>query len=182
MATLVTGSKIVPSGGMTYPGAIQSQGWQTIHADAEATAETTHIDRPTSSGLNAGVRYVKVPEGAVRAQIRVQYQTGATVTTSPVVRVYGLNGTLSESGVATEGDGSIWAQRLDSISNGTGITLVMDSANDITDGTYQWSAVLENGIDGSPWVDLQGSSWVTVLVETAANATGASLIQVKFLN
>ena len=184
MATLVTGSKIVPTGEMSYPGAIQSKGWQVIHADAEAAAETTNLLRPTASGLNAAVRYVKVPEGAVRCQLRAQYGSGATVTTSPVVRVFGLNGSLSEAGVATEGDLSVFAQRLDSIANSTGTTLACDGTNDIRDGIYQWSQCLENQIDGAPWVDLQGSSWVTVLVETAASISTATAVQIvcKFLN
>jgi len=185
MATIVVGSKIVPSDGMSYPGAIQSQKWQVIHADAEATAESAaNLLRPTASGLNASVRYVKVPEGAVRCQLRAQYGSGATITTSPVLRVFGLVGSLSEAGVATEGDLSVFAQRLDATANTTGTTLTCDGTNDIRDGTYQWSQCLENQIDGSPWVDLQGCSYVTVLTETAASISTATAVQIvcKFLN
>ena len=76
----------------------------------------------------------------------------------------------------------MWAKRLDAVANTTGTTITLDATNDVTDGTYKWSPVMENQIDGSPWVDLQGSSYVTVLVETAANVSGAALIEAVFLN
>lgn len=182
MATVV-GSKLNSSALVTHPGAVQSDGWVTIHGDAEATAESSaNLLRPTTSGLNANVRYLRVPDGAVRVQLRVRYGNAETVTTSPVVRVFGLTGLVPSTGTVTEGDGSVWAKRLDAIANTTGTTLTMDGTNDIRDGTYQWSQCLENQIDGSPWVDLQGSSYVTVLVETAASVTGAAIIEAMFLN
>ena len=179
MAT-IAGSKLNSSARVVHPGAVQSDAWTTIHADAEAAAETTALTRPTLAGVNAGVRYLQVPDGAVRVQVRVRYD--GTVTTSPVLRVFGLTGAIPTTGVVAEGTGVAWAKRLDSIANSTGTTLTLDATNDITDGTYKWSPVMENQIDGSPWVDLQGSSYVTVLVETAANVSGAALIEAVFLN
>lgn len=179
MAT-IAGSKLNMSALVTHPGAVQSDAWTTIHADAEAAAETTALTRPTLSTVNAGVRYLEVPDGAVRVQLRVRY--AGTVTTSPVLRVFGLTGSIPTTGVVPEGTGVVWAKRLDSIANSTGTTLTLDATNDITDGTYKWSQCIENQIDGAPWVDLQGSSYVTVLVETAANVSGAALIEAMFLN
>lgn len=172
----------------TFPSAMKANGWQVCHTDLEAAAETTALVQPLGT-TNAGVLWVKVPDGAVRAQFRVRYGSGATVTTSPVLRVFGF------SGVPSADEGSTLAfslgaatpvsfpERLDTVANSTGTTITLDGTNDVRDGTYQWSQPMSSPLDGNPWIDLRGNRWVAALVETAANVSGIiAQCEIKFLN
>lgn len=168
-----------PTGGGTgnlprfATGSVQSW-WQLAHSNAKATAETS-----TASPLQIdqdGARWIKVPQGAVRVHLRLKWTAGATVTTSPVVSLYGAGDFDSDSKDApTNEDGA--PQLLAS-----GVTLTGTKSVDDDDGatdTFDYSDAFDNSGDG---YDLEGASWLLVPCTTAAAGPTSVQIEAKFLN
>lgn len=152
--------------------------WTTLVSDAQATAATAPEQKAPLTFAGSSVRWVAVPPGAMRLALRCKF-AATTVTTSPIVRVYGAWPPPPTTPDATTNQfatgGTVPISRLDSTQTGTAITLTCTIATDISDGTYQYS-------DPTSWTspvttavgDLCGCSYVCVLVTTAANVSGGS--------
>lgn len=161
----------------------------TVVSNAKATAATaTELKTPLSfAGSNCF--WVKIGQGITRGVFRVKYS--GTVTTSPVIQVYGVHQPDPATGVTTASpafadNGTIAPTRLDNDAAGAGITLTLDATNDIRDtaGTpnlyspwYEFVSP-QTGVPG----DLLGCSHILVLCSTAANTSGAAAIEALFLN
>lgn len=153
--------------------------WVTCHTDLEDTAESAaDLLNPTSATVNATVVPIRIGQNVSKVLLRSRRPAAATITTSPVVRIYGLYctdavaNTIDQAGTLPT-DGTCIPIRLDNIDSGAaGVTITLDATNDINDGTYKYSDV----ISLTP-IDLLGARYLMVLVETAAN-TSASAAQV----
>lgn len=161
----------------------------TAVTNAKATAATaTELKTPLSfAGSNC--RWVKVGPGITRVFLRAKYS--GTVTTSPIVQVYGVHQPDPATGVTSDSpafsdSGTIAPTRLDNDAAGSGLTITLDATNDIRD-----SAGTPNLY--SPWYefispqtaapgDLLGCSHFLVLCSTAANTSGACVIEALCLN
>jgi hypothetical protein len=157
----------------------------TIHSDLEASAESAgNLLNPTSATVNANVVPIKVGNAVSKVVLRVRYDQGATVTTSPVVRFYGaycsdaVAHTIESTGVIPT-TGTCEFVRLDNADSGAaGVTLTLDATNDLRDSTYKYS----DPISLTP-MDLLGCRYLVALVSTAANtSTGAVVLRALLLN
>jgi hypothetical protein len=180
--TTVLGNTIVTASAYANP--------VTVVSNAKATAATaTELKTPLSyTGSNCF--WVKLGPGITRGMFRVKY--AGTVTTSPVIQVYGVHQPDPATGVSTASpefsntSGLISPTRLDNDAAGAGITLTLDATNDIRDGAatpnlyspwYEFVSP-QTGVPG----DLLGCSHILVLCSTAANTSGAAVIEALFLN
>lgn len=161
----------------------------TVVTNAKATAATaTELKTPLSfAGSNC--RWTKVGPGISRILLRAKYS--GTVTTSPVLQVYGVHQPDPATGVTSDSPafsdaGTIAPTRLDNDAAGAGITITLDATNDIRDsaGTpnlyspwYEFVSP-QTGVPG----DCLGASHILVLCSTAANTSGACVIEALFLN
>jgi predicted DNA-binding transcriptional regulator AlpA len=84
-------------------------------------------------------------------QVRLKYPTSATVTTSPVVQLFGKDG------------GGLF-QRLSDIDGIHQQTLSVDTSNDVRDGTYSYTQPIE--------VDADACSYVLAAIKTALAGSG----------
>lgn len=159
--------------------------WFVCHDNLEAAAETTGLLQPYAIATSA-FHWVKVPDGATRVLIRARNDAAATTfTTSPVVRIIGMDGTPTDAGAftGTTGDANFGEPtRLDNVdANATGVTLTLAATLNLEDGSYEYSDPPD--LTG---YDLKGCSYVGMAVETAANVTGGALNgvvgQMRFLN
>lgn len=173
-----------PSGGGTGAisrvanGSVQSW-WQLAHSNAKATAETE-----TASPFKIdqeGSFLVKVPQGAVRAYLRLRWTAGGTVTTAPVVSVYGY-GDFDAATKKIPANGDTVPERLASVRTVPG-TKIVDNDDGTTDTFDYGASVFATDAEG-PDVegDLRGASWIQVACTTAAAGPDAVQIEVKFLN
>lgn len=161
---------------LTAPASVKGD-WTVVHANLSATAESSTVLMRPSSYSNANVYPARIHDGATRVTLMARYDDAvSTVTTSPVVRVYGIFGpenAVSEAGVIDETKAIV--RRLDNAdSNAAGITLTLEtlaSAGTIQDGTYMYSNELASSLDG---IDLRGARWLLVLTETAASISGGA--------
>lgn len=161
--------------------------WVTVNDDAETAQSATDLLRPAAID-DSVFHWCEVRDGATRCLIRARMAIAATVTTSPVVRVFGAYGTSingtgawpDTSAAAVAGDP--YFLRLDNVDwNAAGLTLTL-----VTTGTglnrdndYAYTDVMPD-LTG---IDMKGCAWIGVAVETAANVdTGTVPIQLLFLN
>jgi hypothetical protein len=157
--------------------------------NAKATAATaTELKTPLSfAGSNC--MWTKVGPGVTRIMLRAKYS--GTVTTSPVVQVYGVHQPDPATGVSSSSpafadDGTIRPTRLDNDAAGAGLTITLDATNDLRDsaGTPNlyspWYEYISPAT-GAPG-DLLGCSHFLVLCATAANTSGACVIEALVLN
>ena len=183
MGTLIQSSVSAVAGGpgVTSPVSLLTS-WVVAHDNVAATAETsTVLVTPlsySSAANTALVHPIKVSQGT-RAALRARYPVGtATVTTSPVVRLYAVSELPNEATGVFASTAKVW--RLDNdTSAGAGLTLTLDNTNDIRDATYKYS------INGPSLLtyDMLGASCLLVLHETAANIGGGTVqIEVSILN
>lgn len=150
----------------------QSGPWVTIHDDLEATAATSEeLIRPLSV-MSANVHAVRLPPSAKHVMLRARWTAAGAVTTSPVLRVYGVFGSANDAGWFDD-DGTVHVIRLDRYGNSSGQTLTLDAANDLRDTKYSYSAPLLHADTALPYLNCLGSSYVFALVQTAANVAGA---------
>jgi hypothetical protein len=163
-------------------GSCQIGPWKTIHDDAEAAASSAaELIRPLSV-TSANVHALAVPPGATRVMVRVRWAVAGAVTTSPVVRVYGVYGERNASDWFPD-DGTVQLIRLDrDLTGAGGVTVTLDATNDLRDTTYSYSNPAIHTDTGLPYMDCKGAGHVFVLVSTAANVAGAASIQAAFLN
>lgn len=180
-AVATSGCEIV-SGDVTFPASVKAQ-WTTVHGNLSDTAESAAaLLRPTTYA-SAFVYPMRIHAAATRISIMARYkQATSAVTTSPVVRLYGIWGAdsvVTPAGVIAS-DGTAIIRRLDNgSSNSAGITLTLTTAvaaDKMRDDTYRYSD--EYDITG---VDLRGAKWLLALTETAANISGGADTVVELL-
>lgn len=169
---LTLGSGRFAGGDVVYPVSTRSE-WVKVHDDLEATADSAaELLRPLSTdSTTAHAFYCPY---ATRLLLRVKYPVAATVSTNPIVRLYGIwpgPGTAHDAPLAD--DGTFRVMRLDNVdNNAAGVTITISTGTDIRDTTYGYSDC--PSLDG---YDLKGAPMALVLVETAA-ATSASAAEV----
>jgi hypothetical protein len=176
MGTVTKGGAEIASGSITYPASVKGS-WVIAHDNLSATAESATVLMRPSSYSNTNVHPIYIHDGATRVTLMARYDDAvSTVTTSPVIRVYGVYGpddAVSAAGVIDETKATV--RRLDNAdSNAAGITLTLEtaaSAGCINDGTYLYSNELASSLDG---IDLRGAKWLLVLTETAASVSGGA--------
>lgn len=171
------------SPGLVAIGSAQVVGWSTIHDDLEATAASAaELIRPLSV-TSTNVHAIVVPPGAKHVMLRARWTAAGAVTTSPILRVYGVYGTANASGWFAD-DGTVQTIRLDRYTTGAGgVTLTLDATNDLRDATYSYSAPLIHADTALPYLDCLGASYVFALTSTAGNVAGsqALVLQATFL-
>ena len=96
-------------------------------------------------------------------QFRLRYPVGATVSTSPIIQCFGRD-------VASGTTSTSKAQRLLDPSLAHALTLFVDPANDVNDGTYKYTQPVE--------VDAGGNIEVIAAVMTALAGTSLSGAQI----
>lgn len=178
----------VQSGGMNVMMPASGGGtWVVVNDDAETAQSSTDLLRPAAID-DSTFHWCKVGDGATRCLVRARQAVAATVTTSPVIRVFGAYGTSiagdgswpNTSAAAVAGDPKFL--RLDNVDwNAAGLTLTL-----VTSGTglnrdndYAYTDVMPD-LTG---IDLKGCQWVGVAVETAANVSAGTVpIEILFLN
>lgn len=133
--------------------------WGTVKTGVNAASSATLLRNPSSLIASAAQYDLTVFKCQLGTSVivRLKYDDGfAGTITSPVIKVYGIdsNGKFhflknsnSTTPVATS-------------------TLTVDTTNDITDGTYNYTDVGANQI-----YDLQGSTYFCVVVSTALAST-----------
>lgn len=165
-------------------GSAQCGPWLAIHDNFEAAAASAaELIRPLSVTA-AEVHAVKVPPGATRVMIRARWTAAGAVTTSPVIRAYGVYGEKNSSDWFAD-DGTAHVVRIDRNATGAGgVTVTLDATNDLRDSTYSYSANAIHTDDGTPWFDCKGANYIFVLCSTAGNVAGAqtATLQAAFLN
>lgn len=178
MAAPTSASVTVQPGGpdVTFPSSMQIN-WTQAHTDAEQANTAGELLNPGSVS-SAYVVPVVVSQGTrLRIMARIAY--AATVTTSPVVRVYGADQVPNSSGAFPTGT---LFHRIDAenfTDTGTTVTLAAAASAQNDGTTYAWSSPLPVS---TGW-DMLGAKAVIVLVETAANtSTGTVPLYVAVLN
>lgn len=168
----------IQSGAATVPCSAKGD-WIIANDDAETAQSATDLLRPAAID-DSVFHWVKVGPNATRVLVRARQAVGATVTTSPVVRVIGVYGTTSD-GATFADDGTVRFLRLDNADwNATGVTLTLVSSGTglNRDATYAYTDV--STLDG---YDLKGCMYVGIAVETAANVNSGTVpIEVLFIN
>lgn len=175
----------VMDGSPVYPASVKGE-WVQCHADSEQASSLGTAGCAISEG-SSSVIPLRISGAGTRVLIRARYATGATVTTSPVVKVWVVDsdptitrnaaGTITSVAWAT--DGTVQYMRIDNQDNSAaGITVTLDSTNDQTDATYKYSDPVS--LTG---LDLQGGSWLLVTVATQANVNSGTVpIYARLLN
>lgn len=167
------------------PGSVKSQ-WILAYDDA-STLVTAGTQIIPNTIANSVFHWVRVPENATSMLIRARTPLASTVTTSPVVKVLGMNlpnaGPLSSVGApsntVTDASYGVFL-RLDADTQAAaGITItIVNTASAYSDATYNWC----DPYSRTP-MDLLGSEYVGLVVTTAASiSAGAAALFVKFLN
>lgn len=176
MGTVTKAGAEIMGGDISFPASVKGA-WVVAHDDLSATAESSTVLMRPGSYSNTSVHPIRIHDAATRVTLRARYDDAvSTVTTSPIVRVYGVYGNddaVSSAGVIDETKASL--VRLDNAdSNAAGITLTLEtaaSAGCLNDGTYLYSNELASSLDG---IDLRGAKWLLVLTETAASISGGA--------
>lgn len=178
MAAPVQGTATIKAGGpdVTFPSSMQVN-WTQVHTDAEHANTAGELLNPASVSSTYVVPAI-VSQGT-RLRIKAQVAVAATVTTSPVVRVFGADQTPDSSGAFAS---NTIFHRIDSENEtdvGVTLTLAADPADMMNNGTNAWSTALPVS---TGW-DMLGAKAIIVLVETAANvSTGTVPLYVGILN
>lgn len=153
--------------------------WIVANDDAETAQSATDLLRPAAID-DSVFHWVKVGPNATRVLVRARQAVGATVTTSPVVRIIGAFGSIASDGTFAD-DGTVRFLRLDSADwNATGVTLTLVSSGTglNRDTSYAYTDV--STLDG---YDMKGANYIGIAVETAANVNSGTVpIEVLFIN
>ena len=156
----------------------------TVVSDAEATAATSTELKAPLGFAGSNCRWVQIGSNGGKVAFRVKYS--GTVTTSPVIQVYGVYTESDPTSNAFANDGTFAPNRLDNSASGSGITLTLDATNDIRDaaGTpnlYSPWYTFVSPVTGVPG-DALGVNWILVLCSTAANVSGSASVEMLQLN
>lgn len=182
--SISAGGKI-PHGIVVTPTSCYGQ-WYTIHNDLTAAAETTALVRPLSSTTSSVIAF-KFGGPCTSFMLRGRYPQASTLTTNPVVRVYGVYPT-ADLGLAPitafADDGTNHVMRLDNAdASNTGVTVTMDNTNDLRDTTYRYTDPVTNAMTSGFTFDARGASWGLALTNTAAViSAGTMQLQILILN
>lgn len=182
MAVTLSGGGGVQTAGLAGSAPSSVKGvWTTINGDAKTAQSTAELIAPFSITASA-VNWVAVPDNATRAVFRVSYaSTATTVSTSPVIRVFGLFNPTDIT-AAPANDGTSVPMRIDNVSpSAGGVTLTCTAAaTDINDGAARKGQ--PHSLTG---MDCMGAKRIAALVETAlalSAGSGAATVEVMFLN
>lgn len=133
---------------------------------AQSAANLLHPFGITDSTFH----WVKVPDLATRFYVRASTtSTLATVTTSPIVRIYGCIMDPADSGSTATTAKMLRLDSYDANATGTTLTLVASRTGMQNDGTNYFSNVAPTTISFTGGYPTQGCRYVGVLCETAAN-------------
>lgn len=172
----IRANAILTSG--TVPGSIKSN-WLVVNSDTDAAAESADTLLDPTATTKENVRPCTIPDGAVRALVRLGVSTTAALTyaAQPVVRFYAVDA----NGVATRIDASGDA-------NAAGLTLTLTAATSLaaggaSDGSAYGNPVTLEGLD------TLGNQTLYALVQTASDFTVTAgsanvvpFVVVQFLN
>jgi len=178
MAAPVNLTASIKAGGpdVTFPASIQVN-WTQVHTDAEQVNTAGELLNPASVSSAFVIPGIVTQGTRLRIVARIAY--AATVTTSPVVRIFGASEQPNSSGAFPTG--TIF-HRIDAdafTDTGTTITLAAAASAQNDGATYAYSSVLPVL---SGW-DMLGAKAVIVLIETAANvSTGTVPLYIGVLN
>ena len=178
MAAPVQGTATIVAGGpdVAFPSSMQIN-WTQVHTDAEQANTAGELLAPISVASTYVVPAIVTQGTRLRMIARIAY--AATVTTSPVVRIYGADQIPNSAG--TFPTGTIF-HRIDSENfTDTGFTMTLAAAASAqNDGaTYAWASALPVS---TGW-DMLGAKAIIVLIETAAStSTGTVPLYVALLN
>lgn len=159
----------------------------TVVSDAEAAAATSTELKAPLGFAGSNCRWVALGSNGGRVAFRVKY--AGTVTTSPIIQVYGLY-TEDSPDSTTNGfsntSGAYAPNRLDNNDAGAGLTLTLDGTNNLRDaaGTpnlYSPWYTFVSPVTAAPG-DALGVNWILVLCSTAANVSGTASIEMLILN
>lgn len=172
-----------PAGGAIVNIASSQGSWVVAHDDLEASADSAANMLKPWNISKASMHWVKIPEGATRVWVRARMDaTASVVTTSPIVKLMGANGTLDAtnatfSGTSTAASFAQFTRVDDSADDaGSGQTLTLATTGLLEDASYEYSN------KKGPY-DCVGCSHVAILVATAANVTDGTVAgQLKFTN
>lgn len=170
----------IGSGSLVYPSCIVA-GWNVIHGNLTATAESANALVRPSTYAGTNVYPAVVQSGGTRLFLRARHDPGVTnVATAPKVRIYGGYGPDASfdpsTGVFLD-DGSVTWVRLDQATAATSANALTFSYSGMRDTTYRYTDLVStNGYD------LFGAKWVLALTETAAATfTGGSSTVIELL-
>jgi hypothetical protein len=138
--------------GLAIGAPIDQVGWQTCVADAKTATTNPYIPSAATGTIRLAM------EGFTGVRVRAKYLVAGTMSTDPIVAVWGQRG-------------STWGILKDA--NGSRTTTLADTAaTDCTDATYKYT-------DSSEKIDALGAEHVLVTVITAAvSAAGAVTIEI----
>ncbi len=145
------------------PGSARS-GWFDAHENAKSVADTGI--EPLAM-TQTGARWVNVAVGATRLYLRTKFTDAETVSTAPIVSVWG-----SDLAVAQGATAPASTANCELIASAK--TLTSTAVVDV--GSYDYGTVIEIG-------DMLGNSAILVQVTTAAVTVGAGTVSIqgKFL-
>jgi hypothetical protein len=143
------GAEVVPISGQSN--------WQILIAAGEiATIDAAALTNPDSQ-IAATREPIKLLGGGTNLLVRLKYDAGFALTTSPVIKVFGRTGTdawmplISQAGIAL-------------------VTLVIDTTNDTSDGTYKYTTFYVS----LQAMDLLGCQEIVAGVTTALAGVGTT--------
>jgi len=157
-------------GGITYASNIFGE-WVQVHDNLNATAISSSVLLNPGSYSSTDIHPLIINVGT-KLRVMAKFPTAtSTVTTQPIVRIYGANQVPDSSGVYPTGtvfwrlDGSTWTA--------TNLTVTMEasSANRQTDGTSAYTTPYSN--DGYA---LLGAKSVLVLHSQATSVASTTLL------
>jgi hypothetical protein len=153
--------------------------WVQVHTDAEQVNSAAELLNPGSVSSTYVIPGI-VTQGT-RMMIRARIAYAATVTTSPVVRIFGADQIPNSSGVFPAG--TIF-HRIDADADttaGTTITLVAAASAQNDGATYAYSSAFP--VTSSIGYQLRGARAIIVLINTAANvSTGTVPLFANIIN
>lgn len=125
--------------------------WITVVSNAKSADSNPY--RPDSGLASRDISLI----GATGVIVRAKYDSGQTLSTDPVVAVFGRKNNK-------------WSIVKDV--NGSRTSTLSDSVNDTTDGTYLYT-------DPSDKIDALGANLIRISVVTAAASSGSVTIEVS---
>lgn len=143
--------------GQTFGVSLRAK-WQEISQLVPSTVDTTNLRNP-SALLAAGFRShpsnsrVILVDPGTSLILRVKYPANLATITNPIVSVFGVDDDLA-------------FHKLTNAAGATTSTLTLNTSTDDTDGTWDYSQVVQSSI-----FDLQGSKYFIVVISTALNGT-----------
>lgn len=142
----------------TIPVSVQSD-WQTvIDAGGVDGADATPITNPAAEMAATDHHALLTEVRGTTVLLRVKYDDGISAVTPAVIQVFGGSGTVTNLGVA-----DIYEPLFDAAGNHQ-ITMTVDTTNDVSDGTFNWTDPVE--------LDFNGCAVVIVGIHTAFSGTG----------